>query len=70
MIDANQRWTLDQAERAIGELCAFDLAWIEEPLRADDLASQVVLRDRIEVPVARESTSHRTCGSSSAPSWR
>ena len=38
MIDANQRWTLDQAERAVGELAAFDLAWIEEPLRADDLA--------------------------------
>ena len=52
MIDANQRWTLDQAERAIGELAAFDLTWIEEPLRADDLAAHVALRDRIEVPVA------------------
>jgi L-alanine-DL-glutamate epimerase-like enolase superfamily enzyme len=52
MIDANQRWTLEQAERAIGELAAFDLAWIEEPLRADDLAAHVELRDRIEVPVA------------------
>ena len=52
MIDANQRWTLDQAERAIGELAAFDPAWIEEPLRADDLASHVALRERIEVPVA------------------
>lgn len=52
MIDANQRWSLEQAERAIGEVGAFDLTWIEEPLRADDLASHVVLRDRIEVPVA------------------
>jgi L-alanine-DL-glutamate epimerase-like enolase superfamily enzyme len=52
MIDANQRWTLEQAERAVGELAAFDLAWIEEPLRADDLAGHVALRDRIEVPVA------------------
>lgn len=52
MIDANQRWSLEQAERAIGELAAFDLAWIEEPLRADDLASHVALRRRIEVPVA------------------
>ncbi len=41
MIDANQRWTLAQAERAIGELAGFDLAWIEEPLRADDLAGHV-----------------------------
>ncbi|MFE5672210.1 mandelate racemase/muconate lactonizing enzyme family protein [Agromyces sp. NPDC056523] len=52
MIDANQRWALGQAERAIGELAAFDLAWIEEPLRADDLAGHVELRRRLEVPVA------------------
>lgn len=52
MIDANQRWSLDQAERAIGDLAAFDLAWIEEPLRADDLAAHAELRRRIEVPVA------------------
>ncbi|MRX42236.1 mandelate racemase/muconate lactonizing enzyme family protein [Agromyces kandeliae] len=52
MIDANQRWSLEQAERAIDELAAFDLTWIEEPLRADDLAAHVELRRRIEVPVA------------------
>lgn len=52
MVDANQRWTLEQAERAIGELAAFDLTWIEEPLRADDLAGHVALRERIEVPIA------------------
>lgn len=52
MIDANQRWSLEQAERAIGELAAFGLTWIEEPLRADDLTAHVALRERIEVPIA------------------
>lgn len=52
MIDANQQWSLPQAERAIGELSAFDLTWIEEPLRADDLAGHAALRRRIEVPIA------------------
>ncbi|RXZ85304.1 mandelate racemase/muconate lactonizing enzyme family protein [Agromyces atrinae] len=52
MIDANQRWDLDRAERAIGELSRFDLAWIEEPLRADDLPGHVALRSRIDVPIA------------------
>lgn len=52
MVDANQRWSLAEAERAIGELAAHDLTWIEEPLRADDLAAHVELRRRIEVPVA------------------
>lgn len=52
MIDANQRWSLDDAERAIGELSTFDVTWIEEPLRADDLAAHVTLRSRVEVPIA------------------
>jgi len=52
MIDANQRWDLDTAIRAVNELAAFDLAWIEEPLRADDLASHRRLHDAVEVPIA------------------
>jgi L-alanine-DL-glutamate epimerase-like enolase superfamily enzyme len=52
MIDANQRWSIEQAERAIDALGAFDLTWIEEPLRADDLAGHVALRARVDVPIA------------------
>lgn len=36
-VDANQRWTYDQAVRAIDALAPFDIDWVEEPLRADDL---------------------------------
>ena len=35
MIDANQRWSLDEAVAAISSLAVFDLAWIEEPIPAD-----------------------------------
>ncbi|WP_167132706.1 mandelate racemase/muconate lactonizing enzyme family protein [Paramicrobacterium chengjingii] len=52
MLDANQRWTLRQAERALHELEQFNPAWIEEPLRADDLASHVRLRESIRTPIA------------------
>jgi L-alanine-DL-glutamate epimerase-like enolase superfamily enzyme len=52
MIDANQRWDLDTAIRAVSELSAFDLTWIEEPLRADDLLAHRRLRDAIDVPIA------------------
>jgi L-alanine-DL-glutamate epimerase-like enolase superfamily enzyme len=52
MIDANQRWDLGRATAAMEVLAAYQPAWIEEPLRADDLAAHVALRDRIEVPVA------------------
>ncbi|WP_127792674.1 mandelate racemase/muconate lactonizing enzyme family protein [Agromyces sp. LHK192] len=58
MIDANQLWTLDQALRAVDALAPFGLRWIEEPLRADDLASHqrlaahLRLADAFDVPIA------------------
>lgn len=51
-VDANQRWDLPAAERAIRALQRFDLQWVEEPLRADDLTAYATLRRRIEVPLA------------------
>ena len=52
MIDANQRWDLRTAVRAVSELTRFDLAWIEEPLRSDDTQGHRALRRSIDVPVA------------------
>ncbi|MFC4057651.1 mandelate racemase/muconate lactonizing enzyme family protein [Planomonospora corallina] len=52
MIDANQRWDLHRARRAIAALEPYGLHWIEEPLPADDLAAHVELRRSIGVPVA------------------
>jgi L-alanine-DL-glutamate epimerase and related enzymes of enolase superfamily len=51
-IDANQLWELPAAELAIGALSRFDLRWVEEPMRADDLAAHAALRSSIDVPVA------------------
>lgn len=52
MVDANQRWDLPAAIRAVGELARFDIAWIEEPLRSDDTRGYRALRGSIDVPVA------------------
>ncbi|WP_208449928.1 MULTISPECIES: mandelate racemase/muconate lactonizing enzyme family protein [unclassified Burkholderia] len=35
MVDANQAWTLPQAQYMIARLSPYRLAWLEEPLRAD-----------------------------------
>lgn len=35
MVDANQAWTLDEAQHMARCLAPFDLRWLEEPLRAD-----------------------------------
>lgn len=52
MIDANQRWDLEKATAAMAQLAQFEPAWIEEPLRADDIAGAAELRKRIDVPIA------------------
>lgn len=56
MVDANQRWDLDRATTALDALAPFELAWIEEPLRADDLAGHAELARRLatssRVPIA------------------
>lgn len=52
MVDANQRWDVETAVRAIDALAEFDLTWVEEPLRADDLSGYRQLRSRTEVPLA------------------
>ena len=52
MIDANQRWDLHRARRAIEALRRFDLFWVEEPLPADDVPAHVELRRAVDVPIA------------------
>jgi len=46
MVDANMRWTVDEAVRAVRALRDFDLTWLEEPTIPDDVQGHVrILRD-------------------------
>jgi L-alanine-DL-glutamate epimerase-like enolase superfamily enzyme len=46
MVDANMRWSADQAIRAARAFARFDPVWLEEPLIPDDVAGYVrVLRE-------------------------
>ncbi|MET0812611.1 MAG: mandelate racemase/muconate lactonizing enzyme family protein, partial [Microbacterium sp.] len=60
MIDANQRWDLDRATVSVETLGVFAPAWIEEPLRADDLSGHAELARRIDVPIAVGENLHTT----------
>ena len=52
MVDANMRWTVDQAIRAARQFREYDLVWLEEPIIPDDVAGHArVLRDG-GIPVA------------------
>ena len=52
MTDANQGFTLDEAIRRAGRLAELDLAWIEEPLPADDLDGHIRLSRATTTPIA------------------
>jgi L-alanine-DL-glutamate epimerase-like enolase superfamily enzyme len=52
MTDANQGFSLDEAIRRADRLRELDLAWIEEPLAADDIDGHVRLSGRTSTPVA------------------
>nr|WP_167047900.1 mandelate racemase/muconate lactonizing enzyme family protein [Microbacterium halimionae] len=52
MIDANQRWDVPRAVKSVRALEKFDPAWIEEPLRAENLAGHALLAQQISTPIA------------------
>lgn len=52
MVDANQGLTLDQALRRARALDGLDLAWLEEPLPADDVAGHARLAAATALPLA------------------
>src|SRR5579871_878651 len=52
MTDANQGFALDEAIRRAGRFADFDLAWIEEPLPADDIDGHVRLNAATTTPIA------------------
>lgn len=52
MVDANMKWTVDQAIRAARALQPFDLTWIEEPTIPDDPAGHARIVRNGGVPIA------------------
>lgn len=53
MYDANQRWTLEQAQEAIATFAEFEPVWMEEPLAGDEpIAAWQALAGRSALPLA------------------
>ena len=51
MVDYNQSLTAPEAVRRIDALARFDLAWVEEPVPAEDLAGHARVRTASRVPI-------------------
>ena len=52
MVDANMRWTADEAIRAARALAGHDVFWLEEPTIPDDVAGHVRIVRQGALPVA------------------
>ncbi len=51
MVDYNQSLSVPEAIRRIDALARFDLAWVEEPVAAEDLAGHAAVRRAVSVPI-------------------
>ena len=58
MVDANMKWSADQAVRAARALEEFNLLWIEEPTIPDDIAGHVRVVREGRTPVASGENMH------------
>jgi L-alanine-DL-glutamate epimerase-like enolase superfamily enzyme len=52
LVDANMRWTAEQAIRASRALAAYDVYWLEEPTIPDDLEGHVRIAREGPLPLA------------------
>ncbi len=53
-VDANMAWTVDEALERIARLVAFDIEFVEQPIRADDLAGLKVLKEAGLCPIVAD----------------
>lgn len=58
MVDANQLWDVATSLAALRAFEPSRIAWLEEPLRADDTAGYVELRRAASVPIALGENAH------------
>lgn len=62
MVDANQAWDAKRAIRMAHRLEKFDLTWLEEPVRHDDLESMAHVRRTISMPLCTGENSYGPAG--------
>lgn len=66
LIDAGCVWDARTALRRAQSFAPFNLGWLEEPLRPDDLEGYLWLRDRSPIPIA---SGEEECGRESFRPW-
>ncbi len=57
-LDANEAWQLDEAIAILSQCVPYDIQYIEQPLKAQDLVGMQTLRQEIPIPIAVDEVVH------------
>src|SRR5260370_3101283 len=57
-LDANEAWNLEEAIDILSQCVPYDIQYIEQPLKAHDLAGMRTLRQAIPIPIAADEALH------------
>ena len=58
-VDANQGWTVEQAIRVINRIASYDVEYVEQPVRWDDLQGLARVRRESPLPIAVDESAKR-----------
>ena len=61
MVDANMKWSVDEAIRAARALVQYDLYWLEEPTIPEDVAGMAQIFQEGGIPIAAGENLHSLC---------
>jgi L-Ala-D/L-Glu epimerase len=57
-LDANEAWHLEEAIAILSECVPYDIQYVEQPLKARDLAGMRTLRQAVPIPIAVDESLH------------
>ena len=57
-LDANEAWQFDEAIAILSQCMSYDIQFIEQPLKAQDLVGIHILRQEIPIPIAVDEAVH------------
>jgi L-alanine-DL-glutamate epimerase-like enolase superfamily enzyme len=57
-LDANEAWHLEEAIAILSECVPYDIQYVEQPLKAHDLAGMRALRQAVPIPIAVDESLH------------
>jgi L-alanine-DL-glutamate epimerase-like enolase superfamily enzyme len=57
-LDANEAWNLEEAIAILSQCVPYDIQYVEQPLKAHDLAGMRTLRQALTIPIAADEALH------------